>query len=183
MLRVGDRLREHSDTLMHIYCRAIAVLISLGLAGLSPRPAVAIEKADRVLVLKTEHRLLLLSGNHVIKSYPIALGRHPKGPKHWRGDGRTPEGTYVIDRRFSRTPYHLALHISYPSELDRARALSAGRRPGGDILIHGMPQRFGHTDPVRFFRDWTNGCIAVGNIAIEEIWDAVDDGTPVQIQP
>ena len=176
-------MAEHSDAVMHVSCRAMIFFLSVGLAGVLPRPAAAIEKADRVLVLKAEHRLLLLHGDQLINAYPIALGRHPTGPKHWQGDGRTPEGSYVIDSRFDRTPYHLALHISYPSELDRARAASAGRRPGGDIFIHGMPQRFGHTDPVRFFRDWTNGCIAVGNIAIEEIWDAVDDGTPIEIRP
>lgn len=148
-----------------------------------PAAAQAPGKADRILVLKAERELQLLRGGVVLKSYPIALGRHPKGPKQRRGDGRTPEGLYVIDHRFSRTPYHLALHISYPDAEDTARALAAHRRPGGDILVHGMPTRFGHTDPVRFFRDWTNGCIAVGNIAIEEIWQAVDDGTPIEIRP
>lgn len=168
-------------------CHPILGLSLLMLLALwtPPSPAVAQApgKADRVLVLKAERELLLLRGGFVLNSYPIALGRHPKGPKRRRGDGRTPEGVYVIDYRFSGTPYHLALHISYPDAEDTARALVDHLRPGGDILIHGMPARFGHTDPVRFFRDWTDGCIAVGNIAIEEIWQAVDDGTPIEIRP
>lgn len=162
---------------------ALLLALSVGFGGTPPSLAQEIGKADRILVLKAKRELRLLRGNVVLKSYPIALGWHPKGPKRRQGDGRTPEGYYFIDGRLTRTPYHLALHISYPGELDRARADRARRRPGGDIFIHGMPARFGHTDPVRFFHDWTNGCIAVGNIAIEEIWNAVDDGTVVEIKP
>ena len=140
-------------------------------------------KADRIIVLKAQRELDLLRDGVVLKAYPIALGRHPHGAKRRLGDGRTPEGVYVIDGRLDHTPYHLALHISYPDPIDREQAAASGFPPGGEIFIHGMPARFGRTDPVRFFRDWTNGCIAVGNIAIEEIWNAVDDGTPVEIRP
>lgn len=140
-------------------------------------------QADRIIVIKSEHVLKLMRADQVLKTYPIALGRHPKGGKFRRGDGRTPEGVYVIDGRYTRTIFHRELHISYPNDDDRARALAAHVRPGGGIFIHGMPPRFGHTDPVRFFRDWTDGCIAVGNIAIEEIWDAAADGTPIEIRP
>jgi murein L,D-transpeptidase YafK len=165
--------------------RPLAASLLLILPLLLGRPAAATElgKADRILVLKSKRELLLLRGGVVLKSYPIALGPHPKGPKRRRGDGRTPEGLYVIDYRFSHTPYHLALHISYPNAADRAWARRHGVSPGGEIVIHGMPAWYGHLDPVRFFRDWTNGCIAVGNIAIEEIWHAVDDGTPIEIRP
>jgi murein L,D-transpeptidase YafK len=164
--------------------RFFALLLILCAApSASPSSACAVEKADRILVLKAERELELLRGDVVLKSYPIALGGHPNGPKRREGDQRTPEGTYVIDGRSVDTPYYLALHISYPDDLDRARARRSGEPPGGGILIHGMPEGFGHTDPVRFFRDWTKGCIAVGNIAIEEIWDAVDDGTVVEIRP
>ncbi len=159
------------------------VLIFAAVATAPPAAAQTIGKADRILVLKAKRRLLLLRGGVVLKSYPIALGSHPRGPKRREGDGRTPEGLYVIDGRLARTPYHLALHISYPDARDIRRARTAGRDPGDAILIHGMPAPFGRTDPVRFYRDWTNGCIAVGNIAIEEIWNAVDDGTPIEIRP
>jgi murein L,D-transpeptidase YafK len=145
--------------------------------------AAELPKADRILVLKAERRLELLKNGRPFITYPIALGFHPKGTKLRQGDGRTPEGVYVIDGRTAVTPYHLALHIAYPGADDRRRAAAAGVSPGGAIFIHGMPARFGHTDPVRFFRDWTNGCIAVGNIAIEVIWASVADGTPIEIRP
>ncbi len=161
-------------------CLAL-VLLLVGLTA--PLRAEELPKADRILVLKGQRQLQLLRGDTVLKSYPIALGPHPVGPKRRRGDGRTPEGVYTIDGRTRRTAYRLALHISYPNAAERARARAAHVSPGGNILIHGMPARFGRTDPVRFFRNWTNGCIAVGNIAIEEIWDAVDDGTPIDIRP
>lgn len=118
-----------------------------------------------------------------MKSYPIALGRDPLGPKLRIGDGRTPEGVYFIDGRNEASPFHRSLHLSYPTDRDTARARSAGLDPGGDIAIHGMPIEYGRHDPVRFFRDWTDGCIAVGNLAIEEIWALVPDGTPVEIRP
>jgi len=140
-------------------------------------------KAERVRVLKSRRVLQLLGADRVLKSYPIALGRHPIGPKERLGDGRTPEGFYIIDRRTARTPYHGALHISYPNVIDLRRSRAARANPGGAIFIHGMPASFGHHDPVRFFVDWTDGCIAVGNIAIEEISDAVDDGTVIEILP
>ena len=140
-------------------------------------------EVDRVLVLKKERVLQLLSGDTVIKSFPIALGPHPGGAKHRLGDGRTPEGIYVIDGRSTDTPYRMKLHISYPSADDLAYANARHMKPGGEIFIHGMPARFGLTDPARFFRDWTDGCIAVGNIAIEEIWNEVVDGTAIDIRP
>lgn len=166
-------------------CRKLAAALTL-LALIAPAPARAAsgtEKADLVLVLKAARRLLLLRDGAILGSYPIALGRHPNGPKQRRGDGRTPEGDYAIDARIAHSRYHLALHISYPSPAEARRARARGLSPGGDILIHGMPARFGRTDPARFSRDWTDGCIAVGNIAIEEIWNAVDVGTPIEIRP
>ncbi|HUZ74194.1 MAG TPA: L,D-transpeptidase family protein [Stellaceae bacterium] len=165
--------------------RRFILLSAAGLAGL-PDPSAAAPlpeplKADRVRVLKAQRLLLLLRNSTTLKTYPIALGPHPRRPKRRYGDGRTPEGLYMIDGRTARTPYHRALHISYPNFGDAARARAAHVRPGGAIFIHGMPASFGHHDPVKFFVDWTNGCIAVGNIAIEEIWNAVDDGTLIDI--
>lgn len=139
-------------------------------------------KADHVLVLKHKRELLLMMGHKVLKRYTIALGFHPKGAKRWEGDGRTPEGTYVIDSRLSASHYHLALHISYPNATDEARAAARHQPAGGAIMIHGMPSWFG-SDDLQFAADWTNGCIAVSNSAIEEIWHAVDDGTTIEIRP
>lgn len=153
------------------------------LSGLPVARAEEPGKADRIIILKSARILELMRDGAVIKSYPIALGPHPKGPKHRLGDGHTPEGIYRIDGRTKATPYRRALHISYPDEGDLAYARRHGYAPGDAIYIHGMPAYFGHTDPLRFFVDWTDGCIAVGNIAIEEIWDAAEDGTPVEIRP
>ena len=120
---------------------------------------------------------MLLHGESVVRSYRIALGAVPSGHKEREGDGRTPEGVYVIDRRNPKSAYHLSLHISYPNEADRERARALGVDPGGDIMIHGMPNggeaRSG---------DWTRGCIAVTNAEIEEIWELVADGTVIEIR-
>ena len=161
----------------------LAALAFLAPHGFAAVPDAHSLKADRVRVIKSERVLQLLADGTVLKSFPIALGRRPKGPKQRRGDGRTPEGFYVIDWRTANTPYHRALHVSYPNIMDLRRAQAAQVPPGGAIFIHGMPTTFGHHDPVRFFVDWTDGCFAVGNIAIEEIWNAVDDGTVIEIQP
>jgi murein L,D-transpeptidase YafK len=165
----------------------IAAALLVVLAGLSAGPALAgrepLRTADLILVLKSERKLLLLRDGAVLRSYPIALGSQPIGPKRASGDGRTPEGLYVIDGRHPRSPYRLALHISYPNAVDRAHSSSAHVDPGGDIFIHGLPAWYGPHDPVRFYKDWTKGCISVGNTAIEEIGAAVADGTPIEIRP
>ena len=141
-------------------------------------------RADQILVLKSARKLELLKDGRVVKTYPIALGASPIGPKHIAGDGKTPEGVYTIDARQPRSRYHLALHISYPNAMDRARAAAADRDPGGDIEIHGLPGWYeGPLDPVQFDKDWTHGCISVGDRAIEEIYAAVDVGTPIEIRP
>jgi murein L,D-transpeptidase YafK len=148
-------------------------------------PAKAVEelKADHLIVLKSKRLLELLYEGRVVKTYRIDLGRHPVGPKTHRGDNRTPEGIYVIDGRHATTPYHLALHVSYPNDADLARARAARLDPGGSIFIHGLPVGYDWADPVRYAKDWTEGCIAVGNGAIEEIWRATQDGTVIEIRP
>jgi murein L,D-transpeptidase YafK len=155
--------------------------VALALPWAKPARAGAIGNADWIHVIKSLRQLQLFRAGHVLKTYPIALGAHPIGPKLRLGDDRTPEGAYRIDSRLADSAYHRALHVSYPDPADIARARDAGVDPGGAIFIHGLPANFGRVDFISFPRDWTNGCIAVGNIAIEEIWDAVDDGTPVQI--
>jgi len=126
----------------------------------------------------------MLRDGVVLRSYPIALGPHPFGTKHVRGDGRTPEGVFLIDGRNAGSAYHLALHVSYPDPAALAQSIAANVDPGGDIFIHGLPNRYvGPKNPRRFDKDWTEGCISVGDAAIEEIWKAVDDGTPIEIRP
>jgi murein L,D-transpeptidase YafK len=120
----------------------------------------------------------LLAGESVLRSYRIALGREPAGHKRCEGDGRTPEGRYTIDRRNPNSRYHLSLHISYPNSADRERAQSQGLDPGGDIMIHGLKPGVDHPAS-----DWTEGCIAVTDAEMDEIWRMVADGTPVEILP
>jgi murein L,D-transpeptidase YafK len=152
--------------------------------ALWPEPTLDnVSKADSVIVFKEQRRLLLLHGDKTLKGYMVALGREPHGHKSREGDGRTPEGTYRLDARNPRSRFHRALHISYPNESDRARAVAAGLSPGGDIMIHGLPNGLGWIGKLHRFVDWTDGCIAVTNREMEEIWRAVDDGTPIEIRP
>lgn len=125
----------------------------------------------------------LYSGGKVIKTYRIALGPNSVGPKTRQGDHRTPEGTYRIDAKNAHSRYHLALHVSYPDAKDRERARKLGVSPGGDIMIHGLPDQYAFLGPLHTKYDWTDGCIAVSNAEIEEIWKLVPVGTEVQINP
>ena len=129
-----------------------------------------------MLVSKKNREMVLLRGESVLRTYRIALGREPVGPKRQEGDGRTPEGRYTIDWRNAKSKYYLSLHISYPDAADVARAREAGVDPGGDIMIHGLP------DGARREGDWTQGCIAVTDEEMDEIWGLVGDGTPIWIE-
>jgi murein L,D-transpeptidase YafK len=144
--------------------------------------AYARTKVDRVVVLKTEHKLQLLSGDQVVKSYDVALGRGGLAPKRRQGDRRTPEGLYTIDWRNPASRFHLALHISYPQSADKQRARQLGSNPGGDIMIHGLDPESSWVGRDHRRNDWTDGCIAVTDAEIEEIWEMVPDGTPVEIR-
>lgn len=146
-------------------------------------PPFANSIADWILVEKKARRLTLFRNHTPIKTYEIALGQQPEGPKQFAGDNKTPEGRYVIDSRKKNSSYHRALHISYPSPKDVALAARQKRSPGGDIMIHGLPKGMGYLGPFHRLRDWTAGCIAVTNTEIEEIWRAIPDGTPIEIQP
>ena len=138
---------------------------------------------DRILIEKKERRLTVLAGGEALKSYRIALGGNPVGPKERQGDNRTPEGTYVIDSRNRNSRYHLALHISYPNERDRRRAEALGVAPGGDIMIHGLKNGFSQVGGSHAEVDWTKGCIAVTDEEIEEIAKLAPIGTTVEIRP
>ena len=141
------------------------------------------EPADRILIEKKERRLTLFSKGEVIKTYKIALGGNPNGPKERQGDNKTPEGTYIIDWRNRNSSYHLSLHISYPNEKDKKRARELGVSPGGDIMIHGLKNGFSQVGNSHTATDWTKGCIAVTDEEIEEIEQLVPDGTTVEIRP
>ena len=135
------------------------------------------------MILKKDHVLELLAGGKVIKTYKVALGRGGLTPKQKEGDGRTPEGDYVIDSRNAESHYHRALHVSYPNADDQKRAARRGISPGGAIMIHGLPNGMGKLGAAHRLYDWTLGCIAVTDDEIDEIWDLVPVGTPVEIRP
>ena len=139
--------------------------------------------ADRVVVLKSERALRLVNHGRVIKAYKVALGGDPIGPKTRQGDHKTPEGSYVLDFRNAHSKFYKAIHLSYPSARDRAAAREQGASPGGDVFLHGLPNGFGYLGAAHRLKDWTDGCIAVTNAEIDEIWGAVPDGTPIEIQP
>ena len=141
------------------------------------------EPADKVLIEKQERRLTLLSMGEVIKTYKVALGGNPVGTKERQGDNKTPEGIYIIDSRNTKSDFYLSLHISYPNEKDRMRARELGVSPGGDIMIHGIKNGFSWVGASHSNTDWTNGCIAVTNEEMEEIFNLVPNGTIVEIRP
>lgn len=139
--------------------------------------------ADKILIEKKERRLTLLANDRMIKTYKIALGGNPDGPKERQGDKKTPEGTYFIDSRNKNSRFHVSLHISYPNEQDKKRARQLGVSPGGDIMIHGIKNGFSWMGDAHADSDWTEGCIAVTNEEIEEIEKLVPNGTIVEIRP
>ncbi|MBA1249321.1 MULTISPECIES: L,D-transpeptidase family protein [Pseudomonas] len=138
---------------------------------------------DKVLVIKSMNKLELLSKGETIKSYRVSLGKFPKGPKFREGDQRTPEGFYWIDWRKTSDKFNLSMHISYPNAQDLARAKAAGVPPGSMIMIHGTP--IDEEYPEWYFSslNWTNGCIALTNADMREIWTLVKDGTLIEIRP
>jgi murein L,D-transpeptidase YafK len=140
-------------------------------------------KADTVVVVKKERTLTLLSEGKVLKSYKVALGGDPVGPKTRQGDHKTPEGTYVLDRRNAHSQFYRSIHISYPSSHDAAQARRLGVSPGGDVYVHGLPNGYGWIGSRHRLKDWTDGCIAVTNEEMDEIWKAVPDGTRIEIRP
>jgi len=145
--------------------------------------AVGKRSIDKILVEKKERRLTLFSKGDEIKTYKIALGGNPNGPKERQGDHKTPEGYYIIDSKNRNSRYHLALHISYPNENDRKRSARQGVPLGGDIMIHGLKNGFSWVDESHADIDWTQGCIAVTNGEIEELFKLVPLGTPIEIRP
>ena len=138
--------------------------------------------ALRIVVIKSERKLMLMRAGRAFLTFPVALGSHPKGPKRQEGDGRTPEGEYVIDRFDAGSAFHRALHISYPNDEDVRRARALGVDPGGRIEIHGLPPGFETLDPKRFDKDWTDGCISTSDRAVEILWRNVGLFTPISIK-
>lgn len=168
---------------------AVVALAALSMAG-TPASSAPVHaerpdliKADKVLVVKGERRLYLLRGDSVLRVYRVSLGRNPQGHKVFEGDGRTPEGSYVLDRRNEDSRFYRSIHISYPNLADVQWAARWGLPAGGNIMIHGESNRRRAAPDGTAQDDWTEGCIAVMNKEMDEIWRTVDDGTPIEISP
>lgn len=149
-------------------------------------PVVAIKSsviADSIVVEKSKRRLTLFLAGTPVRTYAIALGTQPVGDKVKAGDGKTPEGLYHIDFKNPQSKYHMALHVSYPDAAHIERAEELGVSPGGDIMIHGLPPAYAKIGAAHVQYNWTEGCIAVTDKEIEEIWNAVPKGAPIQIKP
>ena len=167
----------------HAGLAVLAILSLLSGAPEAQQQRIPIPKADRVLVLKHEHILRLLRNGRVAKEYKVALGGSPVGPKTQQGDHKTPEGIYILDSRNARSQFYKSLHISYPTPAQRTRARKRGISPGGDVFVHGLPSGYRAVGAAHRLRDWTDGCIAVTDDEMDEIWLAVADGTPIEIRP
>jgi murein L,D-transpeptidase YafK len=183
----AKQTRTHLRSKWGIARRVALIIFALGLLGCSSADSQlatpAEQQADRIVIVKSAHTMTLMARGHVLRVYKVALGRGGAGPKVRAGDNKTPEGEYAIDRKIEKSRFHLALHISYPNAVDRERARKAGVDPGGAIEIHGLMNGLGWLGPVQHDVDWTEGCIAVSNSQIDEIWRMVPVGTPVEIKP
>ena len=170
----------------HASLAMLASLAACGSSGPSSAPAPQFKRysgppVTQVAVYKGQRRMHLLNGQTVLRSYDFGLGNQPVGHKQFEGDGKTPEGIYKIDRRNDRSKFHLSLGINYPLPEDRARAKKGGYSPGGDIFIHGQPNQI--PDGFRVKGDWTEGCIAVADHEMDEIFAMTRLGTEVEIRP
>lgn len=176
---------------MKIAGRMLAVLAATcclaGVAGadVATQPGATddLPMADHVVVRKAARRLELLSDGAVFRTFPIALGANPEGHKQKEGDQRTPEGTYRLDLRNVNSAFFLAMRVSYPNEEDIRRARARGENPGNSIMIHGLPNEPRYPLDHYLYADWTDGCIAVSNSAMIDIWLSVPDDTPITILP
>jgi murein L,D-transpeptidase YafK len=152
--------------------------------GLSSRLAAqGALKVDRIVVEKSKRTLTLRSGTKILKTYKVALGGQPVGAKDRQGDHKTPEGIYSVDAKNPNSQFYKALHLSYPNQAERANALKLGVSPGGDVEIHGLGSKWGWLGAKHRLTDWTDGCVALTNEEIDEIYPLVKVGTAVEIRP
>ena len=167
----------------------LAVLLIAACSRSNPNEAqvdrvyVLVSQADHIVVQKSAHTLTLYANGKALKVYKVALGKGTSGPKDHEGDQKTPEGSYIIDQKNAQSRFHLALHVSYPNAEDRRRAQAEGLQPGGAIMVHGVEDKLAWLGALQHHIDWTDGCIAVSNPEIEEIWRQVPVGTPIEIKP
>jgi murein L,D-transpeptidase YafK len=181
---------------MKLFLRPVLLFVAaLGLAGLvyadsadnlgstSLRPTESMPTADHVIVHKGERRMVLMRGDSILRTYKVQLGLNPVGHKERAGDFRTPEGRYFLTRRNPRSDFFLSIQVSYPNDSDVKKARRNGWDVGGSIMIHGLPNQLKHTPSYYENRDWTDGCIAVSNSDMLEIWLLTGNNVPIDILP
>lgn len=180
----GNRPSSRAALFSIVACLTALATLS-GCGGSQTTSNEFIGRVDRVVVKKSERKLELISHGKVVRKYRVALGNAPEGHKYREGDGRTPVGNYVLNWRNPDSNFYKAIHISYPNPQDRLNSQRLGYKPGGSIMLHGMPKYIQSKNVLREYanRDWTKGCIAVQNHEMDEIWHLVPDGTPIQILP
>jgi murein L,D-transpeptidase YafK len=167
---------RHATTLPLL---AASVLFTIGCSSPKLDPT---HKVDRIVVLKSAHTMTLYSAGQASKTYKVSLGRGHGSAKERQGDHETPEGKYLIDAKNVHSRFHLALHVSYPNAEDQARAKALALPTGGDIMIHGTEPKFAWLGRLQHDIDWTDGCIALTNPEMDEVWKAVPTGTPIEIR-
>ena len=163
---------------MRIFVLALIVLLVPGLTQASEFPV-----ADRVVIEKDARLLHLMHDGKAFRTFKIALGIRPVGDKKSEGDFKTPEGKYTLDHRNPNSEFFLSIHVSYPNSTDRREAANLGVEPGGAIMIHGQPNEPSRSEAYYRTQDWTNGCIAVSNSDMIDIWLMTGENTPIEIRP
>ncbi len=165
--------------------RLLTAILALALLPLSAatRTLPQTQTVDHILIEKSAHTMKLMHNGEILKTYKVSLSRVPVGPKERAGDHKVPEGQYIVDSKNRQSKFHLALHVSYPNSADRERAKKLGADPGGNIEIHGLDSAYAWVGSLHRTMDWTDGCIAVTNPEIEEIFPLIPVGTPVEIRP
>lgn len=161
----------------------IFLLGVLCLCWLAPLQAGEFPVADKIIIEKAARKLHLMQGSQAFRSFDIALGIVPEGGKTQEGDFRTPEGRYILDIRNPNSEFFLSIHISYPNQQDRRQARQSGVEPGGAIMIHGQPNSPTKSETYYRTQDWTNGCIALSNSDMIDVWLMTGDNTPIEIRP
>ena len=163
---------------MRLFLLALIVLLAPDLTQASEFPV-----ADRVVIEKGARLLHLMHNGEAFRTFKIALGIRPVGDKKSEGDFKTPEGKYTLDHRNPNSEFFLSIHVSYPDSVDRREAAKRGVEPGGAIMIHGQPNEPSRSETYYRTRDWTNGCIAVSNSDMIDIWLMTGENTPIEIRP
>ena len=166
-----------------LWFAGILILTSMSIGAASRLAAQAATQVDRIVVEKSKRTLKLMDGTKTLKTYKVALGGQPVGAKDRQGDHKTPEGIYSVDAKNPKSQFYKALHISYPNQADRVNARKLGVSPGGDVEIHGLGAKWGWIGAKHRLTDWTDGCIALTNEEIDEIYPLIKVGTPVELRP